>query len=57
VDLRKAVTAGSVLYVVADVQEVDGRKVKLKGTVLDAPDGAVLLEASALFVTARSSEH
>ena len=55
--MRKAVTAGSVLYVVADVQEVDGRKVKLKGTVLDAPDGAVLLEASALFVTARSSEH
>ena len=50
-------TAGSVLYVVADVQEGDGRKVKLKGTVLDAPDGAVLLEASALFVTARSSEH
>jgi hypothetical protein len=31
--------------------EASWTQVKLKGTVRDAPDGTVLLEASALFVT------
>jgi len=49
-DFRKPTIAGTTVYVLAELEHVEGRKAKIKGRMMDRPGGTVLLEASALFV-------
>eukprot|EP00238_Polyblepharides_amylifera_P013978 CAMPEP_0196574572 /NCGR_PEP_ID=MMETSP1081-20130531/4276_1 /TAXON_ID=36882 /ORGANISM="Pyramimonas amylifera, Strain CCMP720" /LENGTH=197 /DNA_ID=CAMNT_0041892651 /DNA_START=26 /DNA_END=619 /DNA_ORIENTATION=+ len=51
VDFCKPVPAGSTVYCMGEVESVEGRKAKLKGSLMDRPGGTLLLSASALFVS------